>query len=228
MNKFFARAAKAVTEGVYPPTPERKALCGKGFECLTNKKHGFTLAEILISLLILGVIASLTIPSLIQNTHKKEEQVKFKKVLSMVNQAISMDKALTGDDLSQYISGYRTLLNIEGMFRKRLSVTEPASGYFQTPDGSYFYFEDSAFDYNPANALSDSNCLFHVEVYLKTLSDKDIEDEIPYALHVTHSQEVYILNCGYDRCVPNDQAAAFMNAKDPSKLKFVSGQWVEQ
>ena len=222
MNKFFKRAAKAVVEGISPPPPGRKALCGKGFECLANKKHGFTLAEILISLLILGVIASLTIPSLIQNTHKKEEQVKVKKGLSMINQAIAMDKALTGNDLSQYTD--RTELIT--MFKKRLSVVDSDRSSMMTQDG--LVFEIQAFapemppedvSFNPNDSLSNSNWALEI-----TLSTKGIG----FWTDLSSFDHYYLFHCSYDRCVPDEGLATFMNAKDPTKLKRVSGKWVEQ
>ena len=84
------------------------------------KKQGFTLAEILISLMILGVIASLTIPSLIQNTTKKEQIVQLKKGLSMMNQAVTMNYALTGEDLSDAADAGAVV----NMLRSRLSVVD--------------------------------------------------------------------------------------------------------
>ena len=37
-----------------------------------KKKHAFTLAEVLITLGIIGVVASMTIPTLMQKTNDKE------------------------------------------------------------------------------------------------------------------------------------------------------------
>ena len=55
----------------------------------TKAKLGFTLAEILITLGIIGVVAAMTIPTLIENTRNKELQVQLKKTYSELNQ-ISM------------------------------------------------------------------------------------------------------------------------------------------
>jgi len=51
------------------------------------KKAAFTLAEVLITLGIIGVVAALTIPSLIANYKDKETIVKLKKVYSVLSQA---------------------------------------------------------------------------------------------------------------------------------------------
>ena len=51
-------------------------------------KKGFTLAEVLITLGIIGVVVSLTMPTLIQNTKKSEATARIKKFISVVNQAL--------------------------------------------------------------------------------------------------------------------------------------------
>lgn len=51
-------------------------------------KKGFALAEVLITLGIIGVVVSLTMPTLIQNTKKSEATARIKKFISVVNQAL--------------------------------------------------------------------------------------------------------------------------------------------
>ena len=53
------------------------------------KKSGFTLAEVLITLVIIGVIAAMTIPTLLSNTNKQETKTALKKAMSIINQAIT-------------------------------------------------------------------------------------------------------------------------------------------
>ena len=53
-----------------------------------NYKYGFTLAEVLITLVIIGVIAALTVPSLIQRTEKQEYVARLKKAQSVLQNAI--------------------------------------------------------------------------------------------------------------------------------------------
>jgi prepilin-type N-terminal cleavage/methylation domain-containing protein len=58
-----------------------------------TKKFGFTLAEVLITLGIIGVVAAMTIPTLIANTNGAKFRSQFKKSLSTLNQAGLMAKA---------------------------------------------------------------------------------------------------------------------------------------
>ncbi len=53
-------------------------------------KKSFTLAETLVVLMIIGVIGSLTIPSLIKNYNERQTVVKLKKFYSEINQAFQM------------------------------------------------------------------------------------------------------------------------------------------
>ena len=52
-----------------------------------TKKFGFTLAEVLITLGIIGVVAAMTIPTLIANTNGAKFRSQFKKTISTLNQA---------------------------------------------------------------------------------------------------------------------------------------------
>ena len=59
------------------------------------KRHaGFTLAEVLITLGIIGVVAAMTIPTLMSNTGRAEFKTAFKKVISAVNQAVTLSVAI--------------------------------------------------------------------------------------------------------------------------------------
>lgn len=51
-------------------------------------KQGFTLAEVLITLVIIGVIAALTIPTAINNTKEQELKSQFAKAYSTISQAL--------------------------------------------------------------------------------------------------------------------------------------------
>lgn len=57
-----------------------------------TKKNAFTLAETLIVLTIIGVIAALTIPAVMFNTDKRVSMTGYKRAISSLNQAIDMSR----------------------------------------------------------------------------------------------------------------------------------------
>lgn len=65
-----------------------------------KKRFGFTLAEVLITLGIIGVVAAMTIPTLIQNTNSVKFESQFKKSISTLSQAALMAQAQYDVDYS--------------------------------------------------------------------------------------------------------------------------------
>ena len=117
-----------------------------------NKK-GFTLAEVLITLAIIGVVAALAIPSVISNSQQQEFKTGLKKAISVLNSAISMNIAV--DCETPYDNA-----NLFGYLTKHMSVmkttrttpwystsavgavgTANTNSAFYTTDGMRFEFE---------------------------------------------------------------------------------------
>ena len=69
------------------------------------RKKGFTLAEVLITLGIIGVVAALTIPTLISNYKQKALDNQFKKTYSMLNQVLLKVQGDFGYPPKCYVSG---------------------------------------------------------------------------------------------------------------------------
>lgn len=59
-------------------------------------KKGFTLAEVLITLAIIGVVAALTIPSVIVKTQQQEYRTAAKKAYSVLSQAVQLTQVQDG------------------------------------------------------------------------------------------------------------------------------------
>lgn len=68
---------------------------------MKNKK-GFTLAEVLITLGIIGVVAAMTLPALIQNHRNSVVETRLKKFYSAINQAVVMAENDYGDKKEWY------------------------------------------------------------------------------------------------------------------------------
>lgn len=62
-----------------------------------KSRDGFTLAEVLITLGIIGVVAAMTLPVLIQNHKKTEASSRLKKFYSSISQAVVLSEAENGD-----------------------------------------------------------------------------------------------------------------------------------
>ena len=61
-------------------------------------KKAFTLAEVLITLGIIGIVAAMTLPTVINNIQDKQFRTMFKKQYSIINQALLMTYE-SGDDI---------------------------------------------------------------------------------------------------------------------------------
>ena len=70
-------------------------------------KAAFTLAEVLITLGIIGVVAAMTIPTLISNYQKKITVTKLKQTYSILSQALKMAQAEHGDPNTWSIAGVK-------------------------------------------------------------------------------------------------------------------------
>ena len=63
-------------------------LMNRGVNLMKNK--GFTMAEVLITLGIIGVVAAMTLPTLINNNRNKALETGLKRSYSVLSQALDM------------------------------------------------------------------------------------------------------------------------------------------
>ena len=68
----------------------------KNLNRINIKKQAFTLAETLVTLAILGIIAAVTIPNLVHKFQDRMTITKFKKVYSLLNNAIQQMYVIEG------------------------------------------------------------------------------------------------------------------------------------
>ena len=96
-------------------------------------KGAFTLAEVLITLGIIGVVAAMTMPTLINSTQGAQYKTAYKKALSVMSQAVVMNIALDDYDLSQTVAGTKNGSDADGvqsvysLFKNRMNVVKVAS-----------------------------------------------------------------------------------------------------
>lgn len=89
-----------------------------------KKNRAFTLAEVLITLGIIGVVAAMTIPNLIQKNQEKQTVVKLRATQSVLSQALRMSEQENGD-ASGWVSEYWTssdAINIANNLKPYLKI----------------------------------------------------------------------------------------------------------
>ncbi len=117
--------------------------------------HAFTLAEVLITLAIIGVVAAISIPSVISNSQQQEFKTGLRKAVSVLNSAITMNMALDGEtpydnaNLIQFLMKHMSILKTTSELRSSFYTTtcynsgkcdENLNAAFYTTDGMRFEF----------------------------------------------------------------------------------------
>lgn len=99
------------------------------FKTFKNQYFAFTLAEVLITLGIIGIVAALTIPSLINNTNQKELITKYKKAFSVLSNATKTIVALNGyidtSSPANVTAQYKSVLNTskDALFNDKINFS---------------------------------------------------------------------------------------------------------
>ncbi len=94
-------------------------------EKLRSKKHGFTLAEVLITLAIIGIVAALTIPAVVNNYQKTQTLTQLRKAYSQLNQAVSMSETYNSS-----IENWDFTLSPQEFYEKYLKDYLKTAGYY--------------------------------------------------------------------------------------------------
>ena len=121
-----------------------------------KRLKGFTLAEVLITLAIIGVVAAISIPSVISNSQQQEFKTGLRKAVSVLNSAITMNMALDGEspyenkDLYNYLQRHMSIMKStvslpwfsEFVAWDNSKYKGTNNGAFYTTDGMRFEFDD--------------------------------------------------------------------------------------
>ena len=159
-----------------------------------TKRFGFTLAEVLVTLTIIGVVASMTVPTLMNSTSTQEYSAGYKKMMSTLNQAITMQYALDGTDMRNYkdISGTAQFAEPDGvaaMLMNRLQVVSTA----ETRSGKHQDGSEASDDHsNSALYLSDGMVIQFPTAFTQSTECKK---------NTTVASEEDISKAGDDECL---------------------------
>ena len=122
-------------------------------------KKGFTLAEVLITLAIIGIVAALSIPSVISNTQQQEFKTGLKKAVSVLNSAIGANIAFQNEspydnsDLFNYLQRYMSIMKSTTLMHY-YTYTKRNDGVLNlNHDNAAFYTTDGMrFEFNIAHS----------------------------------------------------------------------------
>lgn len=114
------------------------------------KNRAFTLAEVLITLAIIGIVAAMAVPSVISNAQQQEFKTGLRKAVSVLNSAITMNIALEGEtpydnkDLFRYLQRHMSVMKSTTRLDLTYLVRSENSAWnnlvFYTTDGMRFEF----------------------------------------------------------------------------------------
>ena len=155
-----------------------------------RQKAAFTLAEVLITLAIIGIVAALTIPTLINNYQKKVLKTQFMKKYAEISQSVLLAKNETNGNFRAYCIQY------DGSYYNRAECKAMFDKYFKVV-GTCDY-KDDVLTYNkqrsayidigavaaPTRLLSDGSC-YDITINAATLGftfDMNGPDKGPNAL----------------------------------------------
>ena len=93
-----------------------------------GSKNAFTLAEVLITLGIIGVVAAMTMPTLLTNTQQQQFRAQLKKSMTVLSQAASVNLAIDDYDASTAGTGAAgtntaTQGSLYALYKNRTNVT---------------------------------------------------------------------------------------------------------
>ena len=120
-----------------------------------KRYHGFTLAEVLITLAIIGVVAALSIPAVISNSQQQEFKTGLRKAVSVLNSAITMNMALDGEspydnkETFYYLQKHMSIMKstkklpYQYTYESYHNTTNGTNGAFYTSDGMRFEVDDT-------------------------------------------------------------------------------------
>lgn len=93
-----------------------------------SNKSAFTLAEVLITLGIIGVVAAMTMPTLMNSTQGAQYKAAYKKALSALSQAVTLNVALDDYNFSTASGSTTENGSVYAIFKNRMNVVKTIEG----------------------------------------------------------------------------------------------------
>ncbi len=114
-----------------------------------SQRCAFTLAEVLITLGIIGIVAALTIPTLVQNYKRHVVETKLRKFYTTINQAVTLSEVDNGDKCDWYFTDLKggAKLDEDG---KPIEGSSNVQNWFNKYLAPYMNIEREEFTHNGA------------------------------------------------------------------------------
>lgn len=144
---------------------------------ISNKirKSAFTLAEVLITLAIIGIVAVLTVPTLINNYNKKETSVRLKRFYSMMQQAIQLSEIDNGAATTWNKNSIAYLQDGSINFDKNKKLVEDFLNVYILPYLKYNKVVDSTTKTDPSHGLMFKRVYFSDGTYFEAKNGSCID-----------------------------------------------------
>ena len=182
---------------------------------MTNKKSAFTLAEVLLVLAIIGVIAAVTIPAIMQQSSEKKFAALAKKTVSTLQNAINLKIATVPvgpGDLNMNILEWLLDGEEDGTNTLKGVKANANSTAIQTPDGVIIYWLDNA---KCTTASSKTNLIGCSGAFRFDLNGSDPPTK-------TTLENVSVLNNQMSNAKGYDQI--YLNLDNDGKIRLFSNQ----
>ena len=201
--------------------------------CKKEYKHGaFTLAEVLVTLGIIGVVAAMTMPTLIGNTKPKELEAQFKKAHSMLSQATVSVVEEKGIGLNKTFAtyngtNYANASEISDAFYSQMKIigtctyTDKVKNYNKSSDNPYVDMGTV----RPSKLLANGMCMeVHVNASMINITvDINGPKKRPNAL----GQDIFFFNIdGNDTLQPKRMSKLYTD-EEVEELKKTDASGVE-
>ena len=117
------------------------------------KKNGFTLAEVLITLAIIGVVATMTLPALMTNTAEQQAKSGLKKGINTLTEVAQLAQAIDGYDYSSLSVDTKsdTAQSLYGVLARHTTLDYSKSNLsvdgFETGNYTVFFRDGSAISF---------------------------------------------------------------------------------
>ena len=145
---------------------------------MKRSKRGFTLAEVLITLAIIGVVAAIAIPSVISNSQQQEFKTGLRKAVSVLNSAITMNMAIDGEspydnaNLFGYLTRHMSVIKTTTVLPFVARVLKNSGSYNTNTNNAAFYTTDGMrFEFNLSGGPYSEGLQLHENSSVHTCSN---------------------------------------------------------